>query len=182
MLEVEIKLPVDAGALLKKLEKRGAEFLKREQHLDIYFQHPGRDFSRTDEALRIRRAGHESILGYKGPKLGNAGKIRQELETRLEDPAGLSKILESIGFRHAGEVRELRETWRLNEVSLFIDQVEGLGDFVEIEKKVEEDREHAEVLASLFELAQSWGLNPKDEIRKSYLELILESSQSKDNS
>ena len=53
--------------------------------VDRYFAHPGRDFARTDEALRLRRVGELNYITYKGPKLDATTKTRREVEIPLAD-------------------------------------------------------------------------------------------------
>ena len=109
--EVEQKFPVDdlaaVGAALTAL---GAEIAPPRLERDVYYTHPGRDFAHTDEALRIRRVGHDCWLTYKGPKIDATTKTRRELELPLE--AGRAdewaELLEALGFRPLAEVRKQR--------------------------------------------------------------------------
>ncbi|PKP56980.1 MAG: class IV adenylate cyclase, partial [Candidatus Altiarchaeales archaeon HGW-Altiarchaeales-1] len=63
MLEVEVKAKInDLEKFEKRLNEINAKFLKKEIQEDIYFNHPCRDFAKTDEALRIRKTGNETFL------------------------------------------------------------------------------------------------------------------------
>ena len=85
MLEVELKFPLDdALSLRERLVSVGAEAKSMVVQSDAYFNHPARDFAQTDEALRIRTVGDESVVTYKGPKLGGSAKTRFELEFQLD--------------------------------------------------------------------------------------------------
>ncbi len=169
MLEIEIKSPTrDYKDVLKKISLMGFEFTETRVEEDIYFNHPSRDFSATDEALRIRKVNSKNILTYKGPKLGGRAKSRVEREVYVENLEIMTGILISLGFVASGHVTKTRSIYSMDDVEITIDRVEGLGDYVEIEKKGE-DREAIE--NELFGLADELGL--RDFERRSYLEMIL---------
>ena len=81
----------------------GAREVKTEFQEDIYFNAPHRDFTQTDEALRIRRItskdGNEIILTYKGAKLDELSKTREEIEVNIEDVENTKLILEKLGIQ-----------------------------------------------------------------------------------
>ena len=78
--EVEQKFALDSVAEVEqRLAHWGAGSGVSEQS-DLYFNHPARDFAKTDEALRLRSVGDEHFITYKGPKLDATTKTRQEIE------------------------------------------------------------------------------------------------------
>ncbi|RLE83962.1 MAG: class IV adenylate cyclase, partial [Thermoprotei archaeon] len=96
LYEYEIKIKVEnLEKIRKKLQEMNANFLGVIEELDIYFQHPCRDFRRTDEALRVRIYNDKLELTYKGPKISDEIKAREEIniELRHED---LQKIVELL--------------------------------------------------------------------------------------
>jgi adenylate cyclase class 2 len=172
MIEVEVKArsPPDIEA---KIIDMGGELIGVENHLDLYFNSPFCDFARTDEALRIRIKEEGARLTYKGPKLDSETKSRRELKVRVDDPEALELILESVGFSRSAVVKKRRTKYALGEATLCIDDVVGLGTFIEVELSGDEDwqdqkRTALEILARLG-LAES--------LRKSYLELLNESER-----
>ena len=113
--EVELKFPVsDVARLEKRLAEIGASISDGETEVDVYFAHPGRDFARTDEALRIRRKGSQNYVTYKGPKIDVTTKTRHEIELPLppdeHTAVAWTGLLEALGFKAAGEVRKSRRT------------------------------------------------------------------------
>ena len=76
MYEVEVKFPVaDMPALHHKLVALAGRFREPLEQVDRYFAHPARDFVRTDEALRLRRVGHDVAITYRTKSaLRDAGK------------------------------------------------------------------------------------------------------------
>ena len=171
MLEIEIKAYCEKhDEIIKKIISLGGIFKKESVERDIYFKHPSRDFAETDEALRIRTEDDSKItLTYKGPKIGTETKTRIESEVKVDDFTSMKEILTRLGFSIVEEVNKKRRYYSLGEIDICLDNVSGLGDFVELEKKGN-DIESGE--KELFVLADKIGLSKFE--RKSYLELILE--------
>lgn len=177
--EVEMKFPVaDMTALEARLVKLGATVSAAQSEVDVYFAHPARDFARTDEALRIRRKGEANFITYKGPKLDATTKTRREIDLPL--PAGeeaaqtWTGLLTALGFSVAGEVRKSRRkahvVWQSRRVEVSLDEVEGLGQFAELELVVEPAGVEA-AKSCIASLADALGLQGSE--RRSYLELLL---------
>lgn len=167
LLEIEIKAHcTDHGPVRDRLAALGARHSGSLTERDTYYNHPARDFARTDEALRIREAGGVAVLTYKGPKIGTASKTRIEEEVTVDDPESIRKILDLLGFTETGSVVKNRDRYHLGETEVCLDSVEGLGLFVELERK-EIDRERVE--GELFSIARELGLELFE--RRSYLEL-----------
>ncbi len=170
MIEIEVKVRADHSKARSILKNIGAVKLGVESQSDIYFAAPYRDFAKTDEALRIRSLDGQAVLTYKGPKLDGISKSRKEFETPVEEAATI-KILRALGFSEAGVVRKQREIFSAGEITICLDLVEGLGEFLEVEIVAEKDLENSR--AKLFELLKQFGAGEKDSIRTSYLEMIL---------
>lgn len=175
MIEVEVKVRADHSKVRSILKKIGAIKLGVENQSDTYFAALHRDFAKTDEALRIRSLDGQAVLTYKGPKLDAVSKTREELETPV-DEATTTEILHVLGFREAGVVRKIREIFRAGEITVCLDAVEGLGEFLEVEIIAESEKELEISRAKLFELLKQFGAREKDSIRTSYLEMVLEKS------
>jgi adenylate cyclase class 2 len=176
--EVEQKFPVtDLAALEQKLSTLGTVSRGAAEQLDCYFAHPSRDFTVTDEALRIRTVGQECSVTYKGPRSDGTTKTRQEIELPLQGGVAgaerFANLLMALGFRPVAEVRKRRQSfnvrWKGCNVCGALDNVDGLGTFVELELAVEGPQVPA-AQQVLQELADELGLRGAE--RRSYLELL----------
>lgn len=176
--EVELKFRVlDPAAFRRRLEALAAIGPPRSE-VDLYFRHPARDFAATDEALRIRRKGPENSITYKGPKIDATTKTRREVDLPL--PPGeataeaWTELLRLLDFTPVAEVRKTRckahVVWRGRRIEVSLDDVEGVGTFVELELIVEPDALDA-ARESVLSLAAQLGLEHGE--RRSYLELLL---------
>jgi adenylate cyclase class 2 len=177
MYEVELKLRADHDSLQEQLTEVGAERVDSRRQVDTYYDAPHRSFAETDEALRIRReepANGDGVtkLTYKGPLVETASKTREEHETAVNDDDALQGVLAGLGFAPAATVEKTRVYYDFEGYTLVLDTVDGLGEFVEIEREVPE----AEVAAARREAIdrlEQLGLDPDDQIRTSYLGLLL---------
>jgi len=178
--EVEQKFRLSAAEGIEaRLAELGARFTHSIEQTDRYFNHPARDFAKTDEALRLRQVGATNFITYKGPRIDSTTKTRRELELPL--PPGdemneqFAALLTALGFRPVGVVRKRRRkallAWDGHDVEAAVDEVEGLGSFLELELSAEDaDLEPAK--QNLGSLAEHLGLAESE--RKSYLELLRE--------
>ncbi|KUH32796.1 MULTISPECIES: class IV adenylate cyclase [Thermococcus] len=174
MIEVELKGYANDDIFDHVREK--FKLMRREYQEDTYFSHPCRDFSETDEALRIRVKkfnGHfEAFLTYKGPKLDQESKTRREIEVPITDPDEHEQILNSLGFHEVMTVVKVREKYYYDKgIVITLDNVEGLGKFVEVETLVESEEEIEPAVKRLRGILNSIGVTKLE--RRSYLELLL---------
>ena len=176
MIEVEVKAraPEDMAARIAAL---GATLLAIENHHDLYFNPPQRDFKESDEALRIRIKEEGARLTYKGPKLDQTTKSRLEMTVKIDDPQQMEQILSALGFTLSAQVRKRRSKYSYEGAILALDEVEGLGCFVEVEAEGEGDYEvqKQKVLSILSRL------DMHESIRSSYLQLLEEKKKNDEN-
>lgn len=179
-LEVEQKFPLtNLLQLVEKLAELGATLAPPVEQADLYFNHPAKNFKDSDEALRIRRVGGANWVTYKGPKLDAETKTRRELEVSLgegeEAFRQFSELLVTLGFVRVFDVRKRRATadlvWQDQRVQIAVDDVLGLGQFVELEISAEQET-LSQAKAALASLAEF--LDLRDSERRGYLDLLLE--------
>ncbi|MEM0350667.1 MAG: class IV adenylate cyclase [Archaeoglobaceae archaeon] len=162
-MEVEAKFKLKEG-VLEKIE-RIARFLEEKEEFDLYFSHPCRDFAETDEALRIR-VEKKIKMTYKGPKVDEETKTREEVNLIIDNFENAVRLLEFLGFRKYKSIRKKRRIYELNGAIICVDEVESLGKFVEIEVKGLSEKQ------KIFEIARILGYSKEESIRLSYLELL----------
>ena len=176
MIEVEVKARAPED-MAERIVAMGAALLVVENHHDLYFNSPLTDFKASDEALRIRIKGEGARLTYKGPKLDQTTKSRLELTVKIDDPMQMEQILSTLGFVLSAQVRKRRSKYSYEGVILALDDVEGLGSFVEVEAEGEGNCavQRQKVLSILNRLGLS------KSIRSSYLELLEEKKKNDEN-
>jgi adenylate cyclase class 2 len=179
MYEVEVKVRAEHGPVRDRLAALDAVFVDAVVQTDTYYDAPDRSFAETDEALRIRRerprdgGETETAITYKGPKVDDTSKTREEHQTGVTDPAAAEGVLEGLGYEAAATVRKERERFAVGEPTVTLDDVDGLGTFVEVELDVEAESAVPEARERAFEVLEALGLDPDAGIRTSYLGLRL---------
>ncbi|WP_336135705.1 class IV adenylate cyclase [Natronomonas amylolytica] len=175
MYEVELKVRTDHEPVRERLAELDADPQGLVEQVDTYYDHPIRDFAETDEALRIRRETYEdeesARVTYKGPLVEEASKTREEWETGVDDGETMADILDELGFAPAATVEKIRERFECDGYTVTLDTVAGLGEYVEVETEseaIDPAREGA------IELLHELGLDPDEQVRTSYLGLLLD--------
>lgn len=175
MYEVELKVKADADGVRERLVALDATSCGTVRQEDSYYDAPDREFAETDEALRVRAESADgdtrTALTYKGPLVDAASKTREEAETEVTDPEALRNILLGLGYEPTATVSKRRERYLVDGCTVVVDDVSGLGEFVEVELETDGDIDAArERVAAVLERL---GLDPDDGIRTSYLGLLL---------
>ncbi|WP_166827968.1 class IV adenylate cyclase [Thalassoroseus pseudoceratinae] len=178
--EVELKFPLtNVEDVQRRLADLGARPDKTCEQVDTYFAHPQRDFATTDEALRVRRQGNDVCITYKGRRDPGPVKSRREIELPVgagdeHSASELADLLTLLGFQAVHDVVKHREFYQLHwqdrQLEICLDQVQDLGDFLEIETLADEaDRDAA--AAVVLSLAKHLELGEPESA--SYLHLLL---------
>ena len=179
MTEVELKAALTAE-LMAALPERlaGLGFVPDEdvRERDLYFNAPHRDFRETDEALRLRTVSgsrQETVITYKGAKTDHRSNTRLEYETALGEGETARAILLALGFSPVLTVSKHRRTFRRGDVTACLDQVEGLGSFLELEHLLQDESGRDSAVDELLALLGRLGVERQSLERRSYLELLL---------
>ena len=177
--EIEIKLPVEHLEEIKeKLSEKGfrEEGIFRES--DMYYNSVYHDVKKRGEALRIRKSTDLSTsreraqINFKGKKIDQVSMSRQEYETVVENWECMEKILIALGFSPAAGVQKTRCYMKGEELTACLDQVDRLGDFLELEAIVPEEAMREKYLHMMELLLNDLGLSMKDTVRTSYLGML----------
>lgn len=127
---------------------------------------------RVRECRVVDGTGQQATLTYKGPQRPGPFKRRSEIEVEVVDAAAMIEILGALGFVERFIFEKKRESWRLADCRVELDEVATLGLFVEVEGPNEEAIESTMALL---------GLGESELIRKSYVAMLAESVPSPAN-
>lgn len=139
-MEIEIKVKLQNSAhLLALLEKEGTRVYVNTQ-IDSYYNPPHKNFVSSTpvvEWLRLRDSDGKYSINYKNWHVESNGTSNycDEYETKLENIDSMRSILDMLNFTDLITVNKKRSVWNYNDYEVSIDEVEELGDFVEIEYK-----------------------------------------------
>jgi len=182
MIEIEIKLPVNnSREVEEKLLRMGFTKGNMEKETDTYFDNASGEIRGTDRALRVRECMDLTTkqitaqINFKGEKLDQISMTRTELESEIEQPQIVCRILQAIGFHITDPVvTKIRRAYRRGSLLACLDQVEHLGDFLELEILADSDTEYEHAMAQIEDVLNMLGYSMKDTTRTSYLTMLQE--------
>ena len=167
---VEIKAHLSeacTAAVRQLLRDRGADFRGTDHQIDTYFKVPtGR--------LKLREGNLErSLIYYERPDRAGPKDSRVALTTFA--PAGVPEglrdtLLEALGSWVVVDKR--REIYFIDNVKFHLDEVAGLGRFVEIEAIGETEAEHEALLVQCHAYVKLLNIRADDLIKVSYSDLL----------
>lgn len=168
MENVEIKARcADLAAIARAAAAAGATLESTIGQVDTYFNvGSGR--------LKLRQAGgvDQALIFYRRDD-DSAPKLSRYDLVPIAPGQQIGFILEqALGVRTV--VRKRRQLWRLDNIRIHLDEVEGLGSFVEFEVQVLAGREVAGCRAQAAALMIKLGIHDADLIAGSYADLVAE--------
>ena len=162
--EIQIKLPVDnLDKIRKKLKDLKIEKSETKWQQDIYFEAPNWSLPKANEIMRIRHEEGKYILTYKGPSKGKEIRTKSKIEFQINPD--LKDVLEKIGYKKILQINKKREEYLFDGIEIALDEVESLGEFVELGT---ENPKHEKKINKLIRKLE---LDLKSATQKSYFEL-----------
>lgn len=89
----------------------------------------------------------------------------------VSDPDSLAETLEAL-LGGAGRVEKSREVWWWQDVRIHLDEVEGLGSFLELEARMDRIGDRSEADRRIAVLRERLGIGRRDVVNGSYGEMI----------
>jgi adenylate cyclase, class 2 len=170
--EIEVKAKVvNQEKLREKLLSLGCMFSEpviQEDTTFVDFDGDYTVFMPNTNFLRIRKANGTYLFTLKRPQSNELDSI--ERETEISDPEQFKDMLEYMGFHRAVDVVKKRVKTRYKDMEICLDEVTGLGSFIEVEKITEGDGES--VQEELFLFLESLGVKREDRVMHGYDTLI----------
>lgn len=152
-VEVEVKfLLADLQEFRRRLLASGADQRKpRLFERNVRFDTSEETLRANLQLLRLRQDDRVRLT-FKGPvdNADSEAKVREEIEVEVGDFATMSVILQKVGFVAHQVYEKYRETFRLGEVEVVLDEL-PFGDFVELEGEETAIRVAAESLGLAWE-------------------------------
>jgi len=133
-------------------------------------------FFPCDEArlkLRVFDREHGELIRYERENSADARCSRYQI-ARTSDPEAMLEILTRTLGR-LGEVKKKRTLYLIGQTRVHIDQVEGLGDFLELEVVLRPDQTEAEGRKIAESLMAELGTEKSQLIGEAYVDLLLSS-------
>jgi predicted adenylyl cyclase CyaB len=130
-------------------------------------------FFRTPQGrlkLRILAPDHGQLIYYERPDRAGP-KTSHYILADTTEPHALGQVLsEALGVR--GVVRKQRWLYWVGHTRVHLDQVEGLGDFVELEVVLQPGQGDDDGLAVARDLMAKLGIQEEDLVQGAYMDLL----------
>jgi predicted adenylyl cyclase CyaB len=163
-LELKARHP-DLRMAAAAVEQLGAQGPTVESQTDTYFRVP-------NGLLKLREIEGQqaALIWYTRPDRRDARTSTYQL-VPVPDPDGLRAALDgALAVR--GTVRKRRTIYLWHNVRIHLDEVDGLGTFVEFEAVLSPGEDEATARRRLEELGRVLGIRPEDCLAPSYADLL----------
>jgi adenylate cyclase class 2 len=165
MYEVEVKAHLrDRASIVKKLKDFGCAFSEELHQVDHIFAPEGLPFPPplTTPVLRVRKQNDKYFFTLKISQSGRQDSIERELE--ITDGNMMIEIMKFIKYTEVSIVDKKRIKTKLRDMEITLDEVKGLGEFIEAEKIVvhENPEDRKNIQQELCEFLETLGVAKDD--------------------
>lgn len=179
-MEIEKKVPLtaqDFERVTNALRALPVTFGTHTQQVDRYYMEAGfrsHEHGAGSWIIRVRTENGTSSLTMK--TLTGLGGVWDERETRVENPDVVEHILTTIGVEKAADIRKARQTGRYGTIEINLDDVAGLGKFLEVSIETDGDdaRQIQQAQRELDRLLDTLTIDKENVELRGYPAIVLE--------
>lgn len=131
-------------------------------------------FGHANERLKLRRLGPDlgELIWYARPDADGPRASDYEI-TRTSDPDGLARVL-GRAYPVIGRVVKQRTLYLVGRSRIHLDEVERLGDLMELEVVLREHEPEADGIREANALMHQLGITSADLVDRAYVDLLTE--------
>jgi|SRR5579884_1149000 len=175
--EIEIKAQVSSlKSLEEKFKQMGCSFTPSLVQTDRIYLPRDMSFDSIPpgtSVLRIRQQNNKNLFTLKQVMSVALDKVEKEVE--IDDAEVMSEILELLDYHQALEVNKARIKTKFKGYEICLDEVKGLGSFIEVEKMSSEDGQV--VQDELFAFLETLGISQNQKVTQGYDVLLFAKSK-----
>lgn len=165
MYEVEVKAHLrNREEVMKKLQSFGCEFGEELHQIDHVYFPEGLAFPPPigTGILRVRKQGEKYFFTLKISQSGRQDSLEREME--IKDGEMMMEIIKLLKYQEAPTVNKKRIKTKYKDMVIELDEVEELGEFIEVEKIVtnENHADRQKIQRELGEFLESLGISKED--------------------
>lgn len=189
VIELEKGFVLNDNHLIKEeaIEK-GFKLAHEVEETDTYFTDKDKEFVRTRTCLRIRRIDSNHMeLTYKAKSSQDTeryGKKEVNIQVKPTDYEDLVTVLSGLGYIKYVEFTKYRKVYSKKEnnveYNIMLDNIKGIGDFVEFEIITHEDVSNSEREKKLADFIDEFNMTNGVEKKKPYRDIAKEYFDKKD--
>jgi len=179
MKEIEVKAKVkDFKLIIRKLEKIGCKLSKSIIQKDTIFVEKPEEFDKFESGKNILRIRQQNDKTFFTLKKSLANELDSyEREVKIDDAGQLKDLIGALGFEETVRVNKEREKCKYKDMEICLDKINGLGNFIEVEKLSTDDS--IKIQKDLFGFLQSIGVKKEDRVTNGYDTLIYRKKKNK---
>lgn len=169
MREIEIKASIsNKESLINKLSKAGVQLTSPiKQHDVVYGQKGIADNAPGSIWLRIRTENDSKVLfTLKQQHSGGLDSIEHEIE--VSSATETEAIIAILNFELFSDLTKYRQKANYKGIEICVDDVEGLGGFIEAEKLTDVSADGTVVVEQLWVLLEGLGVDRSSEVFEGY--------------
>lgn len=181
MHEIEVKVRVEnPEPVMKALEALGCAWSDAiTQHDTVYVKDASsiQQYLRNNDFLRLRvQNGDTTILTLKHhpERADNPDSAPLEHELTVDSKEEMEKLLLTLGFIEAVQIKKARKKAKHEKWEICVDEVEGLGTFIEIEELATPDTSVPETRKRMRAFLTQIGIPENELFTNRYDTLLLE--------
>ncbi len=176
-VEVKFKLNSDIKLVKEKIFRMGGKLIQKNKEKDTYFSAFHKDFLKTKECLRIRKADDYIELTYKGKSTKEMKENGQFWKKETNIPLNITLkeaeyFLTALGCKKLVSVEKKRHKYCIGNQIITLDLVKDAGSFLEIESLARNENVKS-ALNKNMELAKKLGLKEEDIVTEPYRDIVL---------
>jgi adenylate cyclase class 2 len=165
MYEVEVKAKLrNKEMVMKKLESFGCKFGEVLHQIDHVYFPEGFVFPPpiSTAVLRVREQNEKYFLTLKISQSGRQDSIERELQ--ISDGKMMMEIIKLLKYQEAPTVDKKRIKTKFKDMTIELDEVKELGEFIEVEKIVtnENPEERKAIQKELADFIETLGVAKED--------------------
>lgn len=189
VIELEKGFVLNDNHLIKEEAiKKGFKLAHEVEETDTYFTDKDKEFVRTRTCLRIRRIDSNYMeLTYKAKSSQDTeryGKKEVNIQVKPTDYEDLVTVLSGLGYIKYVEFTKYRKVYSKKEnnveYNIMLDNIKGIGDFVEFEIITHEDVSNSEREKKLADFIDEFNMTNGVEKKKPYRDIAKEYFDKKD--
>lgn len=181
MREIEVLVELFDDIAMAKTKLAAFEYEGAKQVVDTYYVDPKRKNLKLNaqnklmECCRIREKNGKFFAAYKVDNYkGDVWQYSDEYETEVKDLHAMEMIFDCLGLEVLVIIDNTKHTYVTPDYEIVIEEVNGLGNFLEVEALHDDDRFSVdEVKAKIYKFIDDLGLNIGEELNSGKPELFL---------
>ncbi|MCX5859623.1 MAG: class IV adenylate cyclase [Proteobacteria bacterium] len=173
-IEIERKAWARDPEKLEQEVRRIARGGKSGRKADFYYA-PAGDRDPIRNCFRIRLAGDKAWVTFKDKKILRRSEINRETEIPIRNPFLWARLFESVGFRMFIRKEKHSRIYRHRqdpEITIELNRVSDLGNFIEVEILRREKREAPEALRKIGKVFRELGIGSREVEPRLYIEIL----------